>query len=79
MSAALWREFRNSSVWYELKKELNVWLENVRDHLESSATDENELYRNQGRADAVRYLLGLPRVMQEVFEEAIEEATEKEE
>jgi len=64
-TAGQFEEFLNSTIWTDMKSELHVWLEGVRDGLEDTESDEKDLYRNQGRADAVRYLLSLPETIRD--------------
>jgi hypothetical protein len=75
-SANQFVEFLDSTVWADIKSELNIWLEGVRDGLENPESDEKDLYRNQGRAEAIRYVLSLPETIKE---QLIEEQTKEEE
>lgn len=64
-STGQFEEFLESTVWADIVYELHVWLNAVRDGLESVDTDEKELWRNQGRAEACRYFMSLPEVMRD--------------
>lgn len=68
-SLGQFREFLESTVWTDIQRELSIWLEGVRDGLENIETDEKDLYRNQGRAEAVRYVLTLPETIKDSLEE----------
>ena len=72
-SAGQFEEFLESTVWADMLYELHVWLDSVRDGLESVDTDEKELWRNQGRAEACRYFMSLPEVMRDSIIEDQEE------
>jgi len=76
-SASQFNEFLEGSVWTDIKSELNVWLEGVRNGLENPETDEKELYRNQGRAEAVRYVLSLPETIRDAIAEVQQKHTEE--
>jgi len=78
-TAGQFEEFLNSTVWIDIKSELSVWLEGVRDGLESTDSDEKELYRNQGRAQGIRYLLSLPETIRDQLVALQEQAQNKEE
>ena len=75
-SSALFEEFLQSTIWADINSELNVWLEGVRDGLEDPQASERDLFRNQGRAEAIRYVLSLPQVIRETIKIA-EEMTQK--
>lgn len=64
-SAGQFEKFLESTIWADIVYELHVWLDSVRDGLESVDTDEKELWRNQGRAEACRYFMSLPEVMRD--------------
>lgn len=74
-SAGQFEGFLDSTVWADMLYELHIWLDAARDGLESVETDEKELWRNQGRAEACRYFMSLPEVMRD----ALVEGQEKEE
>ena len=65
------REFiRNSIVWADIKQELEIWLEDIRDQLENTngSLSVRILDRLGGNAESVRNLLALPDVMLETLE-----------
>jgi len=64
-SAGMFEEFIESIIWEDLKNELECWLEGARSGLEDIDASEKELYRNQGRAEAVRRMLMLPEVIKD--------------
>lgn len=57
--------FIEGTIWYDIKNELAMWLDGARDGLEDTEASEKEMYRNQGRADAVRRMMMLPEVMRD--------------
>ena len=58
-------EFLEGTVWADMKRELHIWLEGVRDGLEDKESDEKDLFRNQGRAEAIRYVMSLPETIKD--------------
>jgi hypothetical protein len=58
-------DFIEGFIWQDMMDELEIWLNGVRDGLEDVEADEKDLFRNQGRADAIRYVLSLPLVMRD--------------
>ena len=58
-------EFLEGTVWADIKAELGVWLEGVRDGLEDTESNEKDLFRNQGRAEAIRYVMSLPETIRD--------------
>uniref|UniRef100_A0A6H1ZGX1 Uncharacterized protein n=1 Tax=viral metagenome TaxID=1070528 RepID=A0A6H1ZGX1_9ZZZZ len=77
-SSNQFEEFLSSTVWTDIKGELNIWLEGVRDGLEDTDSDEKDLFRNQGRAEAVRYLLSLPETIRDTILEDQHRESQKE-
>lgn len=62
------KDFINSSIWADMKREVQVWLDDVRNQLEQETNIE--IYRRlQGNAEACRYFLGLPEVLVAALEE----------
>ena len=72
----MFAEFLETTIWADIQSELNIWLEGVRDGLEDPQASERDLFRNQGRAEAIRYVLALPQVIRETIKIA-EEMTQK--
>ena len=68
-TAGQFNEFLESTIWADIENELNVWLEGVRDGLEDTSMGVEDLYRNQGRAEAVRYVLSLPETIRDTLAE----------
>lgn len=66
-TALAFKDFLESRVWSDIKEELEVWLNDIRDSLEDPDRDINIKQMNvlQGNAQAVRRILDLPRVMYE--------------
>jgi hypothetical protein len=52
--------FLVSKIWEDIKSEVTLWRENLRDLLQRE--EGNSLYRCQGRAEACEYFLELPDV-----------------
>ena len=61
------KAFLISLVWKDLSSEVSVWLEEIRDTLET-LDDSAEYYRLQGCAKACRYFLGLPQSIIDQYE-----------
>lgn len=68
-TAGQFTEFLESTIWADVKGELDIWLEGVRDGLEDTNLGVEDLYRNQGRAEAVRYVLSLPETIRDMLVE----------
>jgi len=66
-SAAAFEEFLKSTIWADIRAELDIWLEGVRDGLEDTESDEKDLFRNQGRAEAIRYVMSLPETIKDTI------------
>ena len=64
-SAKQFDEFLESHIWLDMQEELEAWLEGVRDGLEDPGLGNDEMLRNQGRANAIRYALSLPGVLRD--------------
>jgi hypothetical protein len=60
-------EFLESTIWADMRAELGIWLEGVRDGLEDPEATERDLFRNQGRAEAIRYVLSLPETIRDTL------------
>lgn len=56
------RNFLASSVWRDMANEMNLWLSDIREQLETTAELEI-LRRLQGNAEAVRRFLDLPQTL----------------
>jgi hypothetical protein len=61
--------FLGSHVWDDMRDDFEYWLEGVRDDLENCNSIE-EIYRCQGRAEAVRRMLKWPENLRDILEEA---------
>ena len=77
-SAGQFQEFLESTVWGDLENELTEWLDGARDGLEDADAGEKDLYRNQGRAEAIRRMMTLPEVMRDSLIEAQRDNHEEE-
>ena len=55
----------NSLIWMDIKNELEVWLQDIRDQLENINGDLSVrvLDRLGGNAESIRNLLALPQIM----------------
>jgi len=60
----------NSIVWKDIKNELHVWLEDIRDLLENPDGDMSVrvLDRLGGNAETLRNILALPEVLIDILE-----------
>jgi hypothetical protein len=68
-SIAQFKSFIDSPIWADMKREVQTWLDDVRNQLEQETT--LEIYRRlQGNAEACRYFLGLPEVLIAALEES---------
>ena len=66
------KDFRRSLMWDDIKRELRVWLEMVRDGLEDVDASDKENILNKGRAQAIRYFIEMPRVLYGSAKEELE-------
>jgi hypothetical protein len=66
-SANSFQEFIDSSIWKDMTYELNIWLEGIRDALESKekTPDLETLKELQGGADIIRRVLLMPSVLRD--------------
>ena len=80
-SAGQFEDFLKSTIWADIQAELGIWLEGVRDGLEDTDSDEKDLFRNQGRAEAIRYVLSLPETIRDTLVDlqAMKESQKEEE
>ena len=60
--------FLGGHVWDDMQRDFDLWLESVRDDLESSPTWE-EACRGQGRAEAMRFVLKWAENLRDILEE----------
>ena len=67
----MFEEFTKTSIWTDMKHELDKWLEDIRTILEDveGDLDLGGLKRLQGSADAVRNMMNLPENVMENIEE----------
>lgn len=61
------QEFIEGPVWADLKNDYECWLDAARNGLEDIESSEKELYRNQGRAEAIRRVLLHPEIMKDTL------------
>lgn len=71
-----YRAFLDSRVWQDIKAEMEEMRRGVRDSLET-VSEQAEIFRFQGRAEVLRDLVSLPRVMLESIEEAAEKGADQ--
>ncbi len=77
----MFEEFVKTSIWLDMKGELEKWLEDIRTMLEDveGSLDFGGLKRLQGSADAVRNMMNLPEnVMDNIEEDNKREREDKE-
>ena len=58
-------DFLESSIWADMKRELGVWLEGVRNISEDPETEDKERLISIGRIDACKRFIALPEIMRE--------------
>lgn len=66
------RDFLLGNIWADLTKEINAWLNDIRDQLEN-VTDKEEISNLQGSAKACRNFLNLPMNIIEIMLERIDD------
>ena len=66
------KDFLESVMWQDIEEELDGWIEGAQEQLES-CNDTTEMFRFQGRIQAVRDMLILPSNMLDTMIEEIEE------
>uniref|UniRef100_A0A6M3JA90 Uncharacterized protein n=1 Tax=viral metagenome TaxID=1070528 RepID=A0A6M3JA90_9ZZZZ len=49
------QDFMEGFLWKDILREFGMWLEMIHEGFEDHAADDRELYRCQGRAEAIRY------------------------
>lgn len=62
VSNVMIEEFIKSSLWKKMEEELNSWISDLVE-IQDSSNDEKELYRCQGRKEAIKNMLNLPNVL----------------
>ncbi len=67
-SPQAFRDFLESTIWQDLKAELERMREAVRDELESA--DGVELYRFQGRSEVLRDIILLPSIIADTLDDS---------
>jgi hypothetical protein len=60
--------FLGSHVWEDMRQDFEQWLESVRDGMETASSVE-ELWRGQGRAEAMRFVLKWAENFRDILEE----------
>jgi hypothetical protein len=63
-----YQDFTNSVVWNDIRKEIETWMEIIKNTLGSSDVPM-ELYRMQGRLQALESVLSLPVDMMSLLED----------
>ena len=76
-SSAVFEEFLESSIWEDMRHELDLWLEDIRQSLED-AGDHAILLRLQGNAEFVRKAKNLPANILDNIKEDIERESKEE-
>jgi len=67
-SIAKFEEFVESQIWKDLKSELIVWKEDIQS-IQDNVSDEKELFRCQGRKEAINNFLVLPETIIDYLEQ----------
>lgn len=62
------KDFIDSFVWKDMKANLTRWLNDMNEVLDN-ADDMTEIYRTQGRKQAIQFFLQEPYMMLEALEE----------
>ena len=57
------KDFQEGTIWQDMKRELEVWLEMNRDEMEDTE-DEKVWKQCRGRNEAIKYMLEMPRVLE---------------
>jgi hypothetical protein len=61
-------EFTKGTIWSDMKSELSAWMKDVQE-IQDSTGDEKELFRCQGRKEAVNNFLALPEIIIDFLEQ----------
>ncbi len=61
-------EFIKSTIWSDMKSELSAWMKDVQE-IQDSTGDEKELFRCQGRKEAINNFLSLPEIIIDFLEQ----------
>jgi len=73
----MFEDFIQSTIWQDMENELNAWIEDIRDSLESELEHEGML-RLQGNVEGIKKVLGLPKnVLDNIIEDINREKEEK--
>ena len=62
-NAHLFKEFKESVIWHDMRAELDVWLTEIRDVLENPNTPDVVTHSLRGSAEAIRNVLVLPETL----------------
>lgn len=65
--------FRVSNIWVDMLGELHTWIQQIRE-IQDGTDVEKELFRCQGRIEAIEYFQRLPDVLMAAIETAVEES-----
>ena len=78
-SAQAFNEFMDSTIWDDILKELNDWLDDVHKILEDPSGDASDkaLFRLGGNAETIRNVMRMPEVIRDSIIEDRKEASEK--
>lgn len=71
------KDFVESTLWHDMFRELMIWVEMVR-NIQESSSDMAEMFRCQGRIEAIRFLQILPNNIVAAFEDERQAQEEKE-
>ena len=66
-NARMMKEFREMPQWLDVMDELTEWEGDVNE-IQNTSDDEKELFRCQGRKEAINHLKNIPEVLQDTLE-----------
>ena len=61
-----WESFKNSTQWQDICEEIDIWIEEIRNQLESEEVDLGEVKALRGSARALRHVKGLPENLKQL-------------
>jgi len=74
-----WKSFQESTIWKDICEEFDIWLEEIRDQLESDGVDLGLVKSLRGSALAIRNAKRLPENLQIAAEELEQNSAKKRE
>ena len=64
-----WRQFQETSIWKDICEEIDIWIEEIRDQLESEEVDLGIVKALRGSALALRNVKRLPENLEATAQE----------